>query len=371
MNISTTPGRWLARVAGLLSGGAAVYVLDQDAIRSGHWTTDDLLMPVLVILTILASHLIGSAIRARAALSVAGFAMLALIGTCLIVYTSVGRQARLAETEDAQAGAVAQRIAAITAEIARVTDKRSEADDMLDGARKKLATECGSGKGNRCEGKRATADVYEAAVKGHDADLERLRSELAAVGPAPVTGAKASRMASVIAVFYTDEDAVKSRLTRVFRLFEPFAYSLFWELGALVALGFGFSHRGQPAMPTISDTAQTSFPATLPDASLFRTWQALPEIDPEPPAPPHGGPKGGNRRRKSLPANVVPFVKHPVIAALETAGGGVASNRHLATLMGVSPGESTKRVREVADRLDLVRVGKELRINLKTRAASA
>lgn len=364
MQISTTSGRWLARAAGFLAGGAAIYVLTQDAIRTGHWTTDDMLMPVLVVLTILASHLVGTAIRARAAISVAGFVAMAMIGTALIVYTSVGRQAHIADTEDAKATATAHRIEAVEAEISRVTAKRIEAEAMLDGARARLAAECASGKGRRCKGVMSTADTYEAAVKGHDADLNKLRAELAGIGPAPVTGAKATRMASVIAVFFADETAIKARLARIFRLFEPFAYSLFWELGALVALGFGFGHG--KARPTIAERMQTSFPSgDMPDATMFSGRQPLPENDP--PAPP----RGGKRCRQTLPANVVPFGKHPVIAALENAGGSVASNRELASLMGCHPGESTKRVREVADQLDLVRVGKEKRISLKRARKSA
>ena len=40
-------------------------------------------------------------------------------------------------------------------------------------------------------------------------------------------------------------------------------------------------------------------------------------------------------------------------------------------MMGVTPGESTKRVREVAHMLTCERVGKELRISLKSKAVRA
>lgn len=351
MQLNTTPARWLARVAGAISGLAAIYVLTQDAVHSGHWTTDDLLMPVLVLLTILAAHLFGSAIRARAWLSVAGFTLLAIIGTSLIVYTSVGRQARIADTEDGAAAAAQSRIAAVNAEIAHSAKKRGEAEAMLEEAQGNLAVECKNGNGKNCKGIKATIDVYEAAIKGHDSDLARLRGDLAKIGPPPVTGAKASRMAAVVAVFFADEDAVKARLTRVFRLFEPFAYSIFWELGSLICFGFGFGHGRR--LPTASDTAQTSFAGN--------------DSQPEPP-------NGGNRFRKPLPANVVPLAtvsgKHPVIAALENAGGSVASNRQLARLMGVTAGEASKRVAEVAASVEIERVGKEKRIRLRARRAA-
>lgn len=89
----------------------------------------------------------------------------------------------------------------------------------------------------------------------------------------------------------------------------------------------------------------------------------------EPPQPPKGGP----RKRKTKPenvtaANVVTFPgggKHPVLAALENAGGSVASNRDLAALMGVTDGEATKRRAEVAHLLIEQQVGKERRIALR------
>ncbi len=372
MSTPTTPGRWLARAAGLLSGAAAIAILIQDALRSGTWTTDDLLMPVLVVLTIAAAHLVGSATRARAPLPVAGFLLLATVGTGLIVYTSAGRQARLADTEDASAADATQRRATVEAEIAATLAKRAQAEAMLDTARRTLAAECQSGKGSRCRGTEATADVYAAAVKGRDVDLARLREEIARLGPPPVAGARAQRMAAVLAVLSgaEDEERVRARLARVLRMFEPFAYSLFWELGALIALGYGFGHGRRQPLPasadaaTVSgrDTAQTSFPAA--DPAAHDLGKPLPE-------PPGSGPEGGNGRRKPSPGNVVAFPRsgsgatvagHPVIVALEAAGGSVASARELARLMDCSPGEASKRLREVADALVLVREGRELRI---------
>ncbi len=68
-----------------------------------------------------------------------------------------------------------------------------------------------------------------------------------------------------------------------------------------------------------------------------------------------------------MPANVVELrpASHPVIAALESVGGSVASNKELAALMGVSSGEATKRRGEVAGLLVEERDGKETRIRLR------
>lgn len=81
-------------------------------------------------------------------------------------------------------------------------------------------------------------------------------------------------------------------------------------------------------------------------------------------------PRGGRKTRKSKPsATVIHFpAKHPVEAALERNGGSVASNHELATLMGVSDGEASKRWPEIEHLLDVNREGKRVRIALKTAA---
>lgn len=81
--------------------------------------------------------------------------------------------------------------------------------------------------------------------------------------------------------------------------------------------------------------------------------------DPVPPTKP------GKRRRERFPANVVTFSNHPVVKALRDNGGSVSSNRELARIMGVCDGEASKRCREVADRLQVEKIGKEIRIRLR------
>lgn len=328
---STTPARWLAIVSGGIAAGAAVYVLTQDAIASGHWSSDDVLLPVLVLLTILATHLIGSAIRDRAWLSCAGFVLLAALGTSLVVYTSVGRQARVADTEDAQAQNIATRILKLDDEVKRIERLRLAAEGMLEAARREHARECHSGVGKRCSGIQATIDVYTAAIKGHDADLTRVRREMADVGPVPIVGSKASRMASLIAIFARDEITTQRRLSRTFRLFEPVALSMFWELGALVAFAYGFGHgRRRPALATANDNITS--------------------------------PPSNSGTRQFAPVAQIP-TDHPVIVALHRAGRPL-SNGELAGAMRVTKGEASKRWREVEGQLAVTRDGRTLRIAL-------
>lgn len=108
-----------------------------------------------------------------------------------------------------------------------------------------------------------------------------------------------------------------------------------------------------------------------PLAAMFSGEQPerLPEN--EPPQPPKGG---GKRKTTQAPANVASSAnvvtfpaggKHPVVAALESVGGSVASNRELANLMGVTDGEATKRRQEVEHLLHVEHAGKARRIALR------
>lgn len=104
------------------------------------------------------------------------------------------------------------------------------------------------------------------------------------------------------------------------------------------------------AVPSFKDPSITT--RSLPSPSLFGG-----EI-PEPPKP-----------KKSIASNVIAFKpKHPVVQALESAGGAVGSNRELAGLMNVCEAESSKRVQEIPEMLNVRRNGKRVEISLKKSA---
>ncbi|PPD06302.1 MAG: hypothetical protein CTY28_14565 [Hyphomicrobium sp.] len=103
--------------------------------------------------------------------------------------------------------------------------------------------------------------------------------------------------------------------------------------------------------PTKNDTAQASL--------VIEKWDA------PAPTPPTGGGKTRKAKLKPAPASNVLAFPHPVVSALQSAGGTVASNQQLATLMGVTEGEASKRVEEVRHLLDLRREGKRIVISLR------
>lgn len=223
---TSTNERRTAIAVGVAAAGAALAILLQDVIwQKAPVTLDHALMPVIVLITIAAGHL---AVKGRTIGALFGFGLVFILGTLLTVYTSVGRQAEVADTASRRAEVVA-------AERTRVMALRSRAEAMLQEAQGKMAAECKSGKGSRCDGIKATVDVYAAAVKGHDADLAGL--------PVIVNAARSSRFADVMELGGLNREKTQ----HVAYLLEPFAYSLFFELCAIVAFGFGFGGR-RPAL---------------------------------------------------------------------------------------------------------------------------
>lgn len=335
---SHSTGRGLALVAGTLASTGALAILLQDAIRSHVWTLEHGLIPVLMGVQILTAHLAIAALRQWRAASALGFALVAAVATWGVLYTSVGKQSKIA----AEQAVVAASLNAARADLVR---RLTANTDMLDTARQRHAAECASGKGKRCEGILATVRVYEDAVGGTRAELERL-------GPPAATETRADKMAELIAVLAgRDRASVRSALL----LLEPFTFATIFELAALVSFGFAF---GGKRRVTVADRMQTSFAGTAPVA-MFSGEQP----DPTPPKP---------RKRKPLPANVIQLparATHPVIAALEKVSGPV-NNRELARLMSVTDGEASKRVREVASLVDVCRQGREVLISLRQPSAA-
>lgn len=221
----TTSGRALAMVAGAaFTYGGLRIILGDTLTDPTQWTTSTQLTVLTVLGTIAAGHLFNDAKRARHWLACFGFGLLFLAGTGLVVFNSVGRQAETSMLTASQSDAAAERRVAIKGALAR-------AEKMLSEAQADLARECKTGKGKRCEGIQATIGVYEAAVKGHVADLEKL-------GPQKPVNAKASEGAKIAALFGANEAQAKAALM----LLEPFLWTMFFEIGSIVSLGFAFRH---------------------------------------------------------------------------------------------------------------------------------
>lgn len=220
----TTNGRLLAIAAGaaFVYGGLLVIIGKDALLDPTKWDTSVQITVLTVFGVIGAGHLCENARQARRWFAATGFALVFGGGTWLVIENSVGKQAESTLLTVSQADAEAERRIALKASLAR-------AEAMLTEAQANLARECKTGKGKRCEGIQATIGVYEAAVKGHVADLEK-------IGPAKPVNTKASEMAKIAALFGFDEAKAKALLM----VLGPLLRTLFFEIGAIVSLGFAF-----------------------------------------------------------------------------------------------------------------------------------
>lgn len=227
-----TRQRSLAVASGLAFTGGAFYILLEDIMAGHPWSMEHGLTVLTVLGTIAVGHLAVEAARIRHLLPALGFCLLFVAGTALTVYNSVGRQA---ESSDARLLDVEARNEQI------VATKRALAANttMLAEARERHARECATGRGKRCDGIAATIRVYEDAVKGNNSDLVKL-------GPPKPVAPKAEKMAAVAAIFGADKTQAKALLM----LIEPFAYTLFFELGSIISLGYGLSGQRFPKRST-------------------------------------------------------------------------------------------------------------------------
>lgn len=245
MTTITPKGRVLAIAAGaaFTYGGLRIILGDELLTNPVTWSTPVQLTVLMVLGTIAAGHLMRDAAGAKRFAAMAGFFVLFLAGTGLVVFNSVGRQAETSMLTEAQADFAAD-------ERARIKPLLEQAELMLSGAAAKINKDCVHGKASKaaCDGLRATHNVYEAAVKGHMADLER-------IGPPKPVNAKATQGAKIAALFGADEVKAKAALI----LIEPFLWTLFFEWGSIVSLGFAF--RGARA---ITETA----PGEISDAEI-------------------------------------------------------------------------------------------------------
>lgn len=229
-----TRHRSLALLAGVAFTGGALYILLEDLSRGHHWSIEHALTILIVLGTIAVGHLAVEAARIRQIFPALGFSLLFVAGTALTVYNSVGRQTESSDARLLDAEARNEQIVATKKALSTNTA-------MLAEARERHATECATGRGKRCDGIAATIRVYEDAVKGNYADISKL-------GPPVPVAPKAEKMAALAAIFGADKTRAKALLILV----EPFAYTLFFELGSIISLGYGLGGRRFPVPSPIA-----------------------------------------------------------------------------------------------------------------------
>jgi hypothetical protein len=327
MKHPSTSSRILAGIAGTgCVTGSLMILLGDQLWQPATWQDHHWLTILMVGGTIAVGKLTHKAWPSRK-LSSFGFAVMFFVGTLLTVYNSVGRQA---ETTDAKQLTAEQTNSAIASKSADLSDARNRlirASDKVElytnggvdpDTGKTIKAKCGE-----------VCNDWKERRSDAIASVEKIEAQLAALGPKKPVNAKAEKFAEIAALFSFD----KAKATAAFALLEPFLFTLFFEFGSIIALGFAFTGSVAPVSHVANDTGP-----------------GLPQF------PQFPGPE------------IVQFpTKHKVIKALETQRGPV-SNSKLAELLGETEGEASKSWREVQDRLEIGRQGKELRIQLRRTA---
>jgi hypothetical protein len=227
MSTITTAGRGLSIAAGLAFTGGALTILLHDVVVLGHpWTMAHTLAVLTVAGVILAGELAREAWGSHHYGACLGFWLAVVVGTGLVVYNSVGRQAEASDTS--------------TLSVEDRNDQRSAAKADLAAHQKMLDEELAAhaeeakhgGCKAACKGIEASITVYEAAVAGDRAKLDKLGA------PEPVAP-KAEKFAEILGLFGADKAQAKAVLS----LLEPFLYTLLFEYGSIVAWGYAFRRR--------------------------------------------------------------------------------------------------------------------------------
>jgi hypothetical protein len=257
----TSNGRALAIVAGLAFTYGSLIILMGDKLTKPHdWTDYNILTILTVFGVIAAGHQISTAWRDRQRLAAFGWALVFAVGTGLVVHNSLGRQAEASDTQTLSVEATNAALAAKFAELAKATTRRDEAQWQVDHEMAgrpdkktgKKTAKPGCGKDCKDWKQRVTE------VSGYITTLE---AEIAALGPAKPVNAKADRMAEIAALFGADKAKAKAAVM----LLEPFLWTVFFELGAIVAFGFAFRHG--PRVVTANDNRPTVEVEPLPPAT--------------------------------------------------------------------------------------------------------
>lgn len=243
---NNTSGRILAIAAGLVFTAGAAGILFEDVILKGAPLA---LKHGITLVTIAGTLMVGHLAHQTRGWSRAGFSLLFLVGTALVVFSSVGRQGEALAVTQAQADASEDARA-------RAKDGIKRSLSMLNEAQASLARECRTGKGKRCDGIRATLSVYEAAAKGHQADLDR-------IGPAKPVAPEAEKLAEIAAVFGADKVKMKAGAV----LLQPFLTALFLEFGAIVSFGFGFRSNQRVSSEKAKPNSATAKPNSVTEVA--------------------------------------------------------------------------------------------------------
>ncbi len=350
MTIGYCNSRTLAISAGIAATGGALAILLCEPVTTGAWRLDHGLLPVIVAITIMAGHLVGSALRDRKVLWALGFALVFSVGTMLTVYASVGTQSEKSGDKAYGVEAHNKAVADKRADLAKEKRDLALAKGMLGNVQSQhLAEGNAGGCKAKCQGLERSITVYAASITGHETMIRKLEIELQALGGERTARPKAEAFATAAAVFGFERQRVETAAT----VLEPFAYSLLLELAAIVAFGYAFGNRRSPIpVPPVSATAAS---ATVAETALAAPAVVAAPTAPTPPAAPTPS-RGGNRCRRLREKRVATRAAAEAdVIHLVARGERLPSQHVLAQRWGVNKGTVSKWLSNFEQRSRVVR----------------
>jgi hypothetical protein len=240
MGNSTKP-RFGAIGAGALCALGAAAVLVED-VRHTHTVTLDHLLAVIVLVGTIAAGVmaVGMLKTWRTWHYAAALIVLAGIGSIYCMMGTAGRTAEDRAAAKLEADAANEKREAIRKKIAEAEFILASCPDGSPkkwfgercGLRDAQNRECASGNGTACTGKSYSVGTYEAAIKGHSADLD-------ALGPEKPVNTRVKNAAAIIGAFQNADEAQQARIEATITLIEPNIPALFLEAGSIVFLHIG------------------------------------------------------------------------------------------------------------------------------------
>lgn len=285
-------------------------VADSAPITTGH-----VLVGLSMIVALGAGHFMWSSAEFSlpGAFRFASFAVLFVAGTAVCVSLSGGRSAEAIIRKEIGAGhengkrlAQEARIIAAKADADAAKASHKEAETDAQAALRAVGSECASGKKTKCEGRQFAAEVAaeNAATKLKLATQATSHywlqvGELSNLAPPQVANADLKQIAKVIA-FFGGYDA--QTVEQGVELLWSYALALITEFGTIAFFNYGFGHGRKQTATVAAKVTRETVPETIPALGFDPVYDAL------------------------------KAAKRPV------------NNNEAARLMGVSKGESSKRV---------------------------
>jgi hypothetical protein len=318
---TTTVRSWGAILLGGICAVGTALVLFWHVIFFGSLadiTTTHVMIGLSLVVSLGAGHfMVSSAAWSLAGIArCASFLVMFAVGTAVCVALSGGRSAEMllrkenvADHENAKRASQEARIVTTREDLrlAKAAAEVAEAASLADAA--KIASACAKGEGPACRGVKGTAKASadraaakRTLVEQADANYWRQVHRLSELEPQQVANADVLQIAKLVGLFR----GVDYRLVVPdVQLLLPYALALITEFGCICFLNYGFGHGRKQILVKVP---------TLPKEETRPVEQPPPEP------------------------------VHPVVAALEKAGGVVNSNDELARLMGCGKSWTSKQV---------------------------